>query len=423
MSNKGQFSKGNKAAVKKNKSHYELMNDAHKVNLPTEKKETETLPNDYMPFGDDNLFPQRTTELNRKSPISRSVIASKRNYIVAQGFQTDNAKFKTFKPNPNSSLSDVTSKLAYDKLVSGNAYMEIVRGKGVVQFYHIDTTKCRVHKEGKHIIIHPNWSKYNNYKKLAKVVPIYPYFEFIDGFERSIVHIKEYEQEYNYYGIPSNIASIDSANINYKTNKWNLSRLENAFNSSGILMLQADFSNEDAEKFDNDFNNKFIGEGNTGKVLKIVNEIGGEPNSSKFIPITTNEEGHWQTLHNQATQEIIISNQWFASLAGLNVSSGFDTNRIRNDYQIAMATVISSEQKIFIELYEKVLNEQLKFNINDLEFINKSPISLVDLTNVHTAIISINTEVVEGRMTTEQAKKVLQISFQLSDKEVNEIFI
>ena len=172
--NKGKFTTGNKVAKKRNKSYYLPKNDAHTKKLPVEKKETEYLSSDYMPFGEDNDFPQRTTSLNRKSPISRSVVSSKRNYIVGQGFQSDNVKFQNFKPNPNNTLRDITSKLAYDKLVTGNAYMEIVRqrSKGIVQFYHKDTTKCRIHKNGTHVIIHPDWARYESYKKLAKVIPL-----------------------------------------------------------------------------------------------------------------------------------------------------------------------------------------------------------------------------------------------------------
>ena len=189
-------------------------------------------------------------------------------------------------------------------------------------------------------------------------------------------------------------------------------------------MLQADFSDEDASKFDEDFNTKFIGEGNQGKVLKIVNEVGGEPNSSKFIPITTNEDGNWQTLHDQATQEILIANQWFSGLSGIPSAQGLSgDSALRNEYQIAISTIIPYEQKTFIEVYQRVLNDQLSMNLDDLEFINKSPISLVDLANVHTAIISINTEVNEGRMSEDMAKQVLKLSFQLSDEELNSLFL
>lgn len=424
--NKGKFTKGNNAAKKKHKSKFIVSNNAAKKKLPTEKvKEIDHLTDDYLPFGDDNSFPERTAELNRKSPISRSVVNSKRQYVTGEGFDTENQNFLNYKPNNNETLRDVTSKIVLDKLVTGNAYIEIVKDarNNIVQLYHKDSTKVRLHKNGTHAIIHPKWSKYTSYKKYAKVIPLYPMFEEIDGYMRSIYHIKEYEAEFNYYGIPSNLGAIDAANINYKTNKWNLSRLENAFNTSGIMQITADFSEEDADSFVDEFNNKFTGEGNQGKPLMLINEIGSESDNSKYIPITTNEEGNWTQLHEQATEEIIIANQWFRGLSGISDNTGFDTSRLQNEYQIAISTIIPYEQKFIIEAYTKILNEQLNFGLDDLKFINTSPISLIDLDNVHQAIIDINTEVQEQRMTEEMAKQVLRISFQLTEEQLENLFV
>jgi hypothetical protein len=424
--NRGRFKAGNKAAVKDNKhtSKYFVANNAAKDKLPIEKKPTETNSKDYQPFGEKNDFPNRCVELNRKSGVSRAITTSKNTYIVGQGFESDNAKFQTFKPNVNENLWDVTWKLERDRILTGNYYMELIRDRRTKQIfmYHVDSTLVRIHKDGEHAIIHPDWRRYDSYKSMAKVVPLYPNFEVIDGKERSIYHVKDYENEFKYYGIPSNLGALDSVNINYKTNKWNLSRLENAFNSSGILVLQADFSDDDAKAFNDDFNNKFIGEGQTGKLLKVVNQIGGEPNNSKFIPITTNEDGHWTQLHEQAINEIIISNQWFASLAGLNIANGFDTNRIRNDYQIAMATVIPYEQKVICDNFMRILNEQMAFNIDDLRIINKSPIPMNELDSLYKAIIEINKEVKAGNMSEEMAIKCISISYQLPIDKVEEIW-
>ena len=61
--------------------------------------------------------------------------------------------------------------------------------------------------------------------------------------------------------------------------------------------------------------------------------------------------------------------------------------------------------------------------LDDLEFINTSPISLIDLSNVHTAIIDINTEVSEGRMSQDMAKMTLKLSFGMSQEEVDSLFV
>jgi len=424
MSNKGQFQKDNKAAKKKHKSSYYVGNNAAATKLPEEKKIQDLNQFDYIPFGEDNLFPQQQTELNRKSSVSRSVVNSKKNYIVGDGFQSENVKFNNWKPNVDENLRSITNKAVSDYLLSGNVYLELVKGQGVLNMYHKDHTKVRLSSDGKSAIIHPDWSKYSSYENYKKVIPLYPNFDFIDGFQRSIVHIKDYESEFSHYGIPSNIAGNDSANINYKTNKWNLSRLDNGFNISGILNIEANFSPEDAQEFNKDFDKKFKGESKQGQLLKIVTEIGDETNTSKFIPIQSTEDGNWQQLHDQATNEIVIANQWYSGLSGLPTAQGLSSDSIlRNEYLLAMSTVISYEQQFFIDVYQKILNDQLMMGLDDLEFINTSPISLIDLDNVHEAIISINTEVSEGRMSQDMAKMTLKLSFGMSQEEVDTLFI
>jgi hypothetical protein len=418
----GQFKKGNSAAKKKALKTI-LVNDAHKKQLPVEKKETDINNDEFSPFGDDNLFPQRTAELYRKSSINRSVITSKRNYVVGEGFETEVESFYNYEPNTDETLREINNKVVLDFLVGGNAYIEVVLGRnGVVNMYHKDHTKCRVHKDGKHIIIHPDWSVFRSKKSYAKTLPIYPMFERIDGFMRSIIHIRDYEAEFNHYGVPSNIGAIDSANINYKTNKWNLSRLENSFKLSGVLNVVANFSEEDAQTFQDKVTEKFSGESTQGKVMTIINELGGEGEKSTFTPIEANEDGNWTNLHEQAINEIIIANQWFRGLSGISDNTGFDTNRLRNEYQIAISTIIPYTQKFFLDVYQMVFNNHLNMNIDDLKIVNKSPISLVDLNNVHQAIIQINAEVA-GRMSEDMAKATLKVSFQLTDEQLEDLFV
>lgn len=384
IKNKGQFGKGNVAAKGKSKSTkkrstFIISNSSHSIDVPIEIKPTRTNTRDYIPFGDNNLFPQKIYKTYRKSGVNRSVITSKRNYVIGEGFTSENDSFNNWTPNPNETLRDLSNKAVLDKIVTGNGWIEIVLINGEMNWFHKDTTTVRIHKGGEHAILHPDWSNFEGFKKFAKVIPLYPKFEMVDGFKRSMLQIKDYEANFVWYGIPSNIGALDSAKINEKTNSWNLSRLENSFKISGILNIVANFSDEDAKAFEEKIKNKFTGEDNQAKLLTIIQEIGGEANPSTFVPIETNEEGNWINLHTQATNEIIISNQWFASLAGVNINTGFDTNRIRNDYQIAISTIIPYEQKFFIEAYQRVLNDQLNFGLDDLAFVNKSPLNNIDL--------------------------------------------
>jgi hypothetical protein len=240
---------------------------------------------------------------------------------------------------------------------------------------------------------------------------------------RSIVHIKDYESMFNFYGIPSNIGAIDAGNIYWKTDKWNLSRLENSFKLSGLLNVVANFSEEDAQTFQDKVTEKFAGESTQGQVMTIINELGGEGEKSTFTPIETNEDGNWTNLKEQAISSVITSNQWFRSLSGLADNTGFDTNRIRNEYQIAINTIVKPIQTMFLDTYMMLFNNHLSMNISDLKVVNDSPISLIDLDNVHQAIIDINKEVAEGRMSEDMAKMTLKLSFSMTEEQVNDLFV
>ena len=95
----------------------------------TETKDIKSLNTDYIPFGDDNLFPQYLAELKRKSSTHRSVLAQKTVFTSGAKFVCDNDSLREFIEDVNAdkeSLRDVFKKLADDYYTFGNAYMECV---------------------------------------------------------------------------------------------------------------------------------------------------------------------------------------------------------------------------------------------------------------------------------------------------------
>ena len=185
------------------------------------------------------------------------------------------------------------NKLAFDKALFGNAFLEIVTNRkcSFVSFYHQDATTCRLSKDKSHIILCHNWREYTPMQ--APTLPLYPQFdEAPDGTLRSIIHYKDYEPMFENYGVPPYIAGLNVSAIAYKTDKWNISRLDNSFQLSGVMTLDSDVNNEEeAKQIAEAAQNKFAGK--PGQVLFLVKNSGGE-DGSKFIPITSSNEGDWQ---------------------------------------------------------------------------------------------------------------------------------
>jgi capsid portal protein len=210
-------------------------------------------------------------------------------------------------------LREVIKKAILDKKSSGNGFFELVTNarRSFLNIYHQDSTKCRLSKDKKSIYLHHDWRIVGGTKGDRKQIPLYPIFEdtLKDGYLRSMIHIKEYEPGFENYGVPDWIAGLNVSAIAYKTDKWNISRLDNSFNSSGVLIVNGEFqSDEDYEDFQTEFKQEFVGEGKQGKILMMAQSPGALPDAgTRFVPVTQNAEADWQNLHLQSTNDLVIA--------------------------------------------------------------------------------------------------------------------
>jgi hypothetical protein len=202
-------------------------------------------------------------------------------------------------------------------------------------------------------------------------LPLYPLFEKQeDGTLRSIVHYKDYEPMFNHYGVPKYIAGMGVSAIAYKTDCWNNARLDNSFQLSGVMMIDAAASDLEAEQIARQAQKHFAG--NPGAVMFVVREGKGE-NNTRFIPVESNNEGDWSALHDQAISDIVIAHSWFRSLSGLDYSSGFNSERILHEYEVALNTVILAEQEELLSPIKQIISELLSINSSSLEIVNRPP--------------------------------------------------
>jgi len=390
--NKGQFKKGvsgNKNGRPKNKPTV----FSHVIVKPTEQTQRSGISNrdEWIPFGSNNLFPQGVAILGRRSPVHRGILAYKTIYVAGQEITTkdSNSKLAQYLDQVNGngdSQKDVADNVISDFNSGGNGYVELVKddeGLSMAQF-HKDWTTARVKKTTKEdsqkaILFHPDWSDIRRRKKEIVEIPLYPEFKIVNGKLRSVLHFKSYEAEFRHYGLPAWVAAMDAAGIAYKTNKWNISRLDNAFASSGVLVVEGDMSPEDAAKFKEDFKNEFTGDGNQGKVMLILKSLGG--GETKFTPTSSTAEGEWIKLHQQSTDDLVVAHLWKKSLSGIDQNTGFDTKRIVHDHNQVHITIIPFiRSKIFPKI-NRAIQEQLGFDTKDIIVKNVPPPSLLDNIN------------------------------------------
>ena len=331
----------------------------------------------FWRWGDDNLLPSALSLMSRRSTTHRRIINDKADYIAGKGFSYDEqepllAQIVERANGEGDSLRRIIYRLAFDKALMGNAFLEIATDEkhSFLALYHQDASHCRVARDSQHILLHHDWSSFKGEE--AQSLPLYPRFEKqADGTLRSIVHYKEYEPMFSHYGVPKYIAGMGVSAIAYKTDCWNISRLDNSFQLSGIMMLDATMDSEaEAERLVQTAEKRFAG--TPGQVMFVVGG-GDENNSSRFIPLESHNEGDWSALHDQATSDIVIAHSWFRSLSGLDYSAGFSAERILHEYEVALNTVILAEQEELLAPLKQIITETLGIDASSLEIINRPP--------------------------------------------------
>ena len=331
----------------------------------------------FWRWGDDNMLPYALSLMSRRSTTHRRIINDKADYIAGKGFSYDEQQplLQQLVERANGdgdSLRAVLGRLAFDKSLMGNAFLEVVTDAdhSFLSLYHIDASRCRLSRDGEHVILHHDWNAYRAAD--AHTLPLYPRFEQQkDGSLRSVVHYKEYEPMFSHYGVPKYIAGMGVSAIAYKTDCWNISRLENSFQLSGVMILDASVGSEsEAERIVQTAQQKFAG--NPGQVMFMIKE-GEEHDNSRFIPIDSNNDGDWSELHDQATSDIVIAHSWFRSLSGLDYSSGFSAERILHEYEVALNTVILAEQEELLTPIKRIMRDVVGIDPSSLEIVNRPP--------------------------------------------------
>lgn len=339
---------------------------------------------DYIPFGSDNLFPQALALFSRTSPNHRGVINSKNVYLGGKGFASpkkDTWLIDNFIEKCNyegESLDEVQRKFFLDENSTGNVWIELItdRNRSFLWVNHLDSTKARKSKDTDEIILHPDWYRDTGISdKHRRRLPLYPNFkpDSEDGFSalRCVYHKFNYEPEFTNYGIPWWLAGKDSVQIDLKTGKWNLARLINAFRLSGIMFVPVKDA-EESKTVIKKLRDDYTGEGNQDKLLVVTKSRASQSEKADQVQLVNNkteDEGSWLKLHEMSVSDIIVAHSWYRALSGIVDNSGFDTQRILNEYNVALSTYIQPKQeewtKLYVKLFREVINRDIELTVNN----------------------------------------------------------
>jgi hypothetical protein len=353
------------------------------VPLPVYK---EVKGKDYIFYGERNDYPNYLLRIYNNSAKHNAIVTGKVDYICGNGWtvksEDEMQKAKAFgiidKVNTKrESLNEVTNKLVTDLTIFGGYYLQVIWTKGtgeIAELYHVDYYKVRTNADNSEFYVSDNWLKNDNVNPRPDY-ETYPAFDPNNPTGSQILYFKEYRAGVNTYSLPDYRGAISYIELDISIGEYHLNTINNGMFSSKLINLNGGkVSQEEEDRIERQFQNKFSGSKNAGKFMLAFND--SKENEPSIIDLSGTELDKHFDLLNLTVQTEIFSGHKITSpmLFGIKTEGQLGgRSEMREAYQLFQNTYVNAKQRAL----EEVVNYLFKFNdiIADLELKPTEPIS------------------------------------------------
>tara|TARA_R100000657_G_C4683244_1_gene134247 strand:- start:1473 stop:3605 length:2133 start_codon:yes stop_codon:yes gene_type:complete len=363
-------------------SHYNI---PHLVEKPNQ---------DWINFGEDNLYPNYLLDLFLGSAINGALIKSIGAMIYGEGLDATNKdadestmeswlKLSTLLDN---SPDDVLKDLAMDLKLFGGCYVNVIWSKdrkSIAKIAHIGSQYIRsgriIDGEIDNYYYSADWS---NYRKHGYRPRAYKAFSTTDRTQASQILMIRDKNPAMFYGFaPDYIASTDYIQLDLEIAQFHLSNISNGmFPSMAINFANGVPTEEERRTIERQINEKFASSGNAGKILITFND--GKDTAPEIVPIDSNGASEkYQFLSTEVVNKILSGHRVTSPLLfGIRAEGGglgSNADELRDAYSLFNNTVILPFQNILLKGLAKI------FSVNDIHldlyFKTLKPADFIDL--------------------------------------------
>ena len=363
-------------------SHYNIPHLVEKTNQ------------EWISFGEDNLYPNYLLELFLGSAINGALIKSIGAMIYGEGLEATNAdesdatkeSYLRLTELLHNSDDDVLKDLAMDLKLFGGCYVNVIWSRDrsrIAKIKHIPAQYIRSGKmidgEVEHYYYSANWA---NCKKSEYKPRAYKAFNTEDRTQASQILMIRDKNPALFYGFaPDYVASTDWIQMELEIAQFHLSNITSGMTPS----MHVGFSNgvptdEERRTIERQLNQKFAGTGNAGKILITFND--GKETAPIIEPIQMNDaQSAWVEMSKQSVSQILAGHRVTSPiLFGIRAEGGGlgnNADELRDAYSLFNNTVVIPFQTTLL----KGLNKIFRVNdINlDLYFKSLKPADFIDL--------------------------------------------
>lgn len=317
-----------------------------------------TRQNTWVKFDYDNLYPERVLELVNSSPLQKSILESKKTYILGAGLAQTEENIYT--PNMTETWADIVEKCVSDMVYLNAISIQCILNESGNRwsFYHQPVTQVRLGNYNERNFIEKaylctDWRKANKNRNVVEI-PMFGSETPQKGKAYLLYFRPEQVGEY-YYAIPEFMSAQNYIMADGALSQYYNNYIHNNFSANLALRFPTEPTEEKKQELYESLVASFGGAKNAGNILLLFGENGVVPEINSIESVNAD-------LYNSVVDIIklaLVSANRLTSpiLAGIATSSGFSSksDEIIAAYNLYKLTVINQERAFILKCMNKLL--------------------------------------------------------------------
>ena len=320
-------------------------------------------------WGTVNRYPQYLVELYDNVTTLHTIVDGDVDFVAGDDVHltvpSDAPHFQNETMNrKGATIREQVRDLAHDLDLFGGFALQVIRDKEgrVAELYHIPVERLRSDADNEAFWYSEDWG----IRRSRKMTLVYPKFiadldwaglsdEEKTRHASSIFYVKNIHTRT--YPMPVFAAAVKACEIERCADDYHLNAINNNFEGSAMV----NFNNgtptqEQQEEIEEEFNEKFSGHQNAGRIVFSWNA--NKDAATTITGIEVKDFGErYKALAEHSRQQIYCAFRAVPSLFGLPTASGFSVEEYEQAFKLYNRTRIQPMQKTIVDAYARVLGE------------------------------------------------------------------
>jgi hypothetical protein len=330
----------------------------------------------YVPFGQDNLFPETLNQLYYMSPLHGAIVDFKVNAAIGAGYE-----LKTDKLTPDEKLALYTfeKKMKLSKSVKGVTKQLVMHHRVYFKLYfdekgkvktieNVSPEKVRINNKKNCYYLCDDWSS------RIDVEPVTPYHPLnTDKCQLWAYELPSIGQDY--YPLPQYSSALNFAFLSGELSYFAKSNIQNSIFPSFAMMFPKRPQSEEEKKVLRDTIDRMKGAANAGKGVAFFANSQDQLPKIESIPTNQNDKlFHEASALN--TEQICFAHTIDPILMGVRTTGSLGGGAdIKQAYVIFEKNVVIPLREQVTEIFQELLNVcrlTAEFNIRNFQIINET---------------------------------------------------